>query len=166
MIFNWNRWKRVCKINITFNRIHKNSIYSLEAGFFLNNLDNDFVLLCSRCTWLVHTPRSSSFELRFNCYNHKILLRGDNVSVNIQVNLITCELVTNLNKSNLTLSQWDFKYLWRTTEIWYHQESFMSEMEWVSFKCLFWRANDSIPKLKVSIKAVFLCDTGLVIKIR
>ena len=104
MIFNWNRWKRVCKINIAFNRIHKNSIYSFEAGFFLNNRDNDFALLCSRCTWLVHTPRSSSFELRFNCYNHKILLRRDNVSVNIQVNLITCELVTNLNKSNLGIS--------------------------------------------------------------
>ena len=46
------------------------------------------------------------------------------------------------------------------------QGSFISEMKWARYKCLFRNANDSIVKSMIYIlQALFFCDTELVIKI-
>ena len=44
----------------------------------------------------------------------------------------------------------------RYAEKWkiYNQGSFVSKMEWVPLKCLFWNPNDSFVKLMVSITSI------------
>ena len=42
------------------------------------------------------------------------------------------------------------------------QGSFISEMEWAPFKCLFLNVNESVVKL---MEAVFLCDADVAVEI-
>ena len=39
------------------------------------------------------------------------------------------------------------------------QESFISEIEWVPFKSLLWKTNDSIASVTISFTSGVLCET-------
>ena len=46
-----------------------------------------------------------------------------------------------------------------------YKGSFGFKKEWASSKSVFWKGNDSLVKLMLSVKSGIFCDIGLVIKI-